>query len=135
MNDKIDMKSVIEIWETALATSWNKLPMWVHGDISISNLLVKEGQLSAVIDFGGLAVGDPACDLAITWTLFKGESREVFRRMLPLDAETWVRGRAWTLWKALIIASGLSKTNNLEARKCWQIINEVLVDHKSIQNS
>src|SRR5258708_21138692 len=53
-----------------------------------------------------LGVGDPACDLSIAWTLFEGKSREVFRALLPLDAGTWARGRAWTLWKALIASGG-----------------------------
>ena len=51
---------------------------------------------------GECAVGDPACDLAIAWTLFEGESRAAFRRALPLDEATWMRGRGWALWKALI---------------------------------
>lgn len=133
LKGKIDKKTVIEIWESALATSWNQSPVWVHGDISPGNLLVKNGQLYAIIDFGGLAIGDPACDLGITWTFFTGESREIFRKTFSFDSETWARGRAWTLWKALIIASGLSQTNNLEGKKCWQIINEILQDHKTMQ--
>lgn len=135
VKDKIDSKTAMEIWETALATSWNKLPVWVHGDISIGNLLLKKGHLIAVIDFGGLAIGDPSCDLAITWTFFTEEIRETFRKMFLFDADTWARGRAWTLWKALLIASGLSQTNSIEGRKCWQIINEVLEDHKSIKEN
>ncbi len=130
LKDKIDTNTVTEIWETALATSWQRSPVWVHGDISLGNLLVESGQLSAVIDFGGLAVGDPACDLAITWTFLKDESREVFRTMLDLDEGTWERGRGWALWKALIIASGLSETNAIEGAHCWQIIDEIIADHK-----
>ena len=78
--------------------------MWVHGDVAAGNLLQREGRLSAVIDFGGLAVGDPACDLAIAWTLFSGsgESRRAFRDALSLDDRTWARARGWALWKALI---------------------------------
>jgi aminoglycoside phosphotransferase (APT) family kinase protein len=86
--------------------------------------------LSAVIDFGQLAVGDPACDLAIAWTLFEGESRKAFRAMLPLDAGTWARGRAWTLWKFLIVAAGLTDWNALEATQPWRIIDEVLADYR-----
>ncbi|MDQ4068088.1 MAG: phosphotransferase [Actinomycetota bacterium] len=55
-----------------------------------------------MIDFGCMAVGDPACDLAVAWTFFSGESREAFRRRVPVDDATWVRGRVWALWKALI---------------------------------
>lgn len=133
LKGKIDSGLVIEVWQTALATSWKGAPVWVHGDISLGNLLVQKGKLSAVIDFGGLAVGDPACDLAIAWTLFQNESREIFRTMLALDEGTWARGRAWTLWKALIIAAGITGTNAIEGKHCWRIIDEVLADHK--QNS
>jgi aminoglycoside phosphotransferase (APT) family kinase protein len=131
LKDKIDAATAIEIWETALATTWHGSPVWVHGDISAGNLLVKKGQLSSVIDFGMLSIGDPACDLAIAWTLFKGKSREVFRAVLALDAGTWARGRAWTLWKALITAAGLTDTNSVEAAQPWHIINEVIADHRS----
>ena len=62
--------------------------VWVHGDISPGNLLVQEGQLCAVIDFGQLTMGDPASDLAIAWTFFNDESRELFRKTLPLDSGT-----------------------------------------------
>jgi aminoglycoside phosphotransferase (APT) family kinase protein len=94
LKGKIDTKTAIEVWEAGLATTWQNPPVWVHGDISAGNLLVQDGRLSAVIDFGQLGIGDPACDLAITWTLFKGESRDIFRTMLSLDADTWARGRA-----------------------------------------
>jgi aminoglycoside phosphotransferase (APT) family kinase protein len=86
--------------------------------------------LKSVIDFGMLAVGDPACDLAITWTLFQGKSREVFRTMLPFDANTWARGRAWTLWKALIVGAGFTDTNAVEASQSWRVLDEVLTDYK-----
>ena len=125
---KIDIALAAAVWETALATRWQAPPVWIHGDVSLGNLLLREGRLSAVIDFGGLAIGDPACDLAISWTLFKGESRETFRAKLPLDEGTWARGRAWTLWKALIVAAGFANSNAAEASYPWRIIDEVLVD-------
>ena len=129
LKNKIDTHSIIEIWETALSTKWKKPPVWVHGDISIDNLLVKKGQLSAVIDFGMLAIGDPACDLAISWTLFKEESRKIFQTTLSFDSETWNRSKAWTLWKALITAANLTTTKTIEVEQSWHIINEVLTDY------
>ena len=72
------------------------------GDVTNSNLLVQDGRLCAVLDFGCSAVGDPACDLAIAWTYFRGESREAFGAGLAFDDGTWARGRGWALWKALI---------------------------------
>ena len=74
--------------------------------------------------------GDPACDLSIAWTLFDRESREAFRSVIALDAGTWARGRAWTLWKALIVAAGLTETNAVEAAKPWRFIEEVVEDHR-----
>ena len=130
LKDRVDADAATEVWEAALAATWYGTPVWLHGDISVGNLLVKAGRLSAVIDFGQLGVGDPACDLPIAWTLFGGESREVFRAMLPLDMETWARGRGWTLWKALIVAAGHTNTNAVEAAQPWRIIDEVLLDHR-----
>lgn len=100
LKDKIDVNAATKVWEKALATTWRGSPVWVHGDISAGNLLVQNGRLFAVIDFGQLAVGDPACDLAIAWTLFKGKSREAFRAGIPLDEGTWARGLGWTLYRS-----------------------------------
>jgi aminoglycoside phosphotransferase (APT) family kinase protein len=128
LQDKVDADAATEVWERALKTTWQRSLVWVHGDISAANLLVKEGKLSAVIDFGGLGVGDPACDLVIAWKFFQGKSRKTFREMVPLDAGTWARGRGWALWKALIIAAGLVETNAIEAAHSWYTIDEVLSD-------
>jgi aminoglycoside phosphotransferase (APT) family kinase protein len=130
LEGKIDIDTAIDLWESALTTTWEGAPAWVHGDISAGNLLVKEGKLNAVIDFGQLTVGDPACDLAIAWTLFRGESRGVFRKTLQLDDGTWSRGRAWALWKALIVAADFSSPSNAESAQCWRIIDEVLDDYR-----
>lgn len=133
LRTKIDAKVATEIWEKALLTEWKNPLVWVHGDISAGNLLVKNGRLSGVIDFGQLAVGDPSSDLTIAWTLFHSESREVFRKSLSLDPETWARGRAWTLWKSLVVAAGFTNPNNSESARCWRIIDEVIADHKKVQ--
>ncbi|SCK46926.1 aminoglycoside phosphotransferase family protein [Streptomyces sp. WMMB 322] len=98
------------VWETALNASWDGPPVWFHGDVAHGNLLVADGRLSAVIDFGCSGVGDPSCDLTIAWTLLSGESREAFREAMSagghVDAATWARGRGWALWKALISLAG-----------------------------
>jgi aminoglycoside phosphotransferase (APT) family kinase protein len=126
LKDRIDTKAALEIWEAGLATTWDNVPVWVHGDISVGNLLVYNGRLSAVIDFGQLAVGDPACDLIIAWTFFRGESRNIFREKLQLDVGTWARARAWALWKASIVLSGLTDTNVIEAKQAYNTLKEVL---------
>lgn len=126
---RVDAGAATEVWEAALASRWDREPVWVHGDVAVGNLLVEDGRLSAVIDFGSSGVGDPACDLVIAWTFLEGESRRAFRAALPFDAGTWARGRAWALWKALITAAGQSETNAPEAAWALQTIDAVLADH------
>lgn len=132
LEGELDTGAALTLWETALTTNWQLMPVWIHGDIAWGNLLVQEGKLSAVIDFGTSGVGDPACDLAITWILFRGESRTLFREALPFGAGTWARGRAWTLWKALITLED-HRHSNLEesaekAAEARRVIAEVLDD-------
>lgn len=126
LKGKINTAAANAIWEEALSSSWENPPVWVHGDISAGNLLVKMGKLCAVIDFGQLAVGDPACDLAVNWTLFHGKSREIFQRALSLDKNTWARACGWALWKAAIVAADFTNPNNAESARCWRVIDEVL---------
>jgi aminoglycoside phosphotransferase (APT) family kinase protein len=102
LRGELDVAGAEEVWEAALASKWDHAPVWVHGDVAGSNILVRDGRLSAVIDFGCSAVGDPACDTVIAWTLFEGGSRTAFQSQLPVDDHTWARGRGWALWKALI---------------------------------
>lgn len=74
----------------------------MHGDVAVGNLLVAEGRLSAVIDFGVLGVGDPACDYVLAWTYFDTEDAQTFKEALNCDDATWQRAKGWSLWKALI---------------------------------
>jgi aminoglycoside phosphotransferase (APT) family kinase protein len=129
LGSRIDAPAVTAVWEAALAAVWNGPPVWVHGDMAAGNLLVEDGRLSAVLDFGCSCVGDPACDLAIAWTYFEGDAREAFRAALPLDPGTWARGRGWTLWKALIVFAALPGANPLDAEKSGRIITDLVADH------
>jgi aminoglycoside phosphotransferase (APT) family kinase protein len=132
---EIDADSATEVLDAALAAGWDGAPVWVHGDVTAANLLVVDGRLSAVIDFGCSAVGDPACDTTIAWTFLFSESREAFRSRLPVDDGTWARGRGWALWKALITLAADGATNDrADLRMGWrlsarQVIEEVLLDH------
>jgi aminoglycoside phosphotransferase (APT) family kinase protein len=130
LNGEIDADAASAVWEAALKATWRGSPVWVHGDVSAGNLLVRGGRLSAVIDFGSSGVGDPACDTVIAWTLLSGESREAFRSALPVDGATWARGRGWALWKGLITLAEHINTNPLEAGWARRGIDEVLADHK-----
>jgi aminoglycoside phosphotransferase (APT) family kinase protein len=130
LNNEIDTAAATEVWEAALAATWNGSPVWVHGDVSPDNLLVEHGRLSGVIDFGCLAVGDPACDVTIAWTFFSGDSRDTFRAGLPLDGATWARGRGWALWKALITLVDAPRRTTDEAERSRRVIGEVIAEHR-----
>lgn len=94
----LDTRPIRETWERGLATPvWPGPPVWVHGDPAPGNLLTTAGRFSAVIDFGTLAVGDPAVDLIAAWTFLDPDSRVVFREAAGVDEDTWQRGRVWGL--------------------------------------
>jgi aminoglycoside phosphotransferase (APT) family kinase protein len=128
LEGEIDSDTALAVWEAALAAPWHGPPVWFHGDIAAGNLLLKDGALCAVIDFGCSGVGDPACDLAIAWTLFEGTSRNAFRAALPIDAAMWARGRGWALWKALITLEEYRSTDAVKATAARRTIEEVLAD-------
>jgi len=129
LNGQIASDTATAVWDTAIAATWHGTPVWFHGDVSAGNLLVRDGRLAAVIDFGCSGVGDPACDVTIAWTLLSGESREEFRTALSVDSATWARGRGWALWKALITLAGHLNANPGEAATARRVIDHVLADH------
>ena len=126
----IDVDAVTTAWDAALqAPAWDGPPVWIHGDLLPGNLLVEQGRLSAVIDFGGLAVGDPACDLLGAWSWLSVDTRDVFRASLSVDEATWARGRGWALSVGLIALPYYQSTNPAFADLVAQMIDEVLTDH------
>lgn len=127
----VDTEAVTAAWEADLqAPAWDGPLVWVHGDLQSGNLLAVQGRLSAVIDFGGLGVGDPACDLIVAWSLFSGESREAFRTALSVDDATWARGRGWALSVALIFIPYYLDTNPVGVVDARRTIDKVLADHE-----
>ncbi|MGC6769662.1 aminoglycoside phosphotransferase family protein [Enterococcus sp. LJL51] len=102
LSEVYDPDKLTALWEAALRTQWQHSPVWVHGDIAPGNLLVNTGHLTAVIDFGILGTGDPACDYAMSWSFFDQPSRELFLKTLPCDEGTRLRAMGWALWKAII---------------------------------
>ena len=121
LGDAIPRDDVLRVWEDAKSTTWDRDPVWLHGDVAVGNLLVRDGRLAAVLDFGSSGVGDPACDMVIAWTFLSGPSRDRFRSELGVDAGTWSRGRGWALWKALITL-GDSPTPAIPRRDIEQVI-------------
>jgi aminoglycoside phosphotransferase (APT) family kinase protein len=129
LDRRIPRDIVTEIWRVALGAAWDGRSVWFHGDVASGNLLVRDGVLAAVIDFGTCGVGDPACDLAIAWTLLSGPSRETFRARLDVDPGTWARGRAWALWKALIVYAGALRGDRAVAAEAGRVIDEIVTEY------
>ena len=131
LDGEIDTAAVLSAWEAALqAPDWEQDPVWFHGDLLPGNVLVHQGQVSAVIDFAGLGVGDPACDLMIAWGLFSGESRAVFRSALQVDEASWARGRGQALAQALIFIPYYLNSNPAGVAYARHVVSEVLKDQK-----
>jgi aminoglycoside phosphotransferase (APT) family kinase protein len=129
----IDVGAVTAAWEAALrAPEWRRAPVWIHGDLDSRNVLVHQGRLSGVIDFGCLGVGDPACDVMVVWKILSADTRELFRAELSVDEATWARSRGWALSQALIaLAYYTLETNAALVREARRWMAEVLADHAS----
>jgi aminoglycoside phosphotransferase (APT) family kinase protein len=101
-----DLDAAERLWGEALSLPGahdRAAPRWYHGDLAAENLLVRGGRLSALLDFGGLSVGDPAVDLIVAWEILDPPARELFRSQLGVDDATWLRGRAWALCITVMI--------------------------------
>ena len=111
------------------APAWDGPPRWVHGDLMDGNLLVRQGRLVAVIDWGGCKAGDPAIDLVAAWSLFDEPSRAVFRERLGfVDEPMWLRGRAWAVSAAVQALPYYRDTNPDIVARSWRAVNAVLAD-------
>jgi aminoglycoside phosphotransferase (APT) family kinase protein len=130
LHGEMDVARVTAAWEAALrAPGWNGPPVWIHGDFTDGNLLVRDGRFSGVIDWGGLALADPACDLMVAWSFLTADARAIFRNALGVDDATWARGRGWALSVALIALPYYWTTNPVRVAYSWHRIGEVLSDH------
>ncbi len=131
LDGMIDVQAVTRAWNHALQfPQWSKPPVWVHGDLSPGNLLMENNKLSAVIDFGNLGIGDPACDLIIAWNLLPAHTRETFRSVLRVDEATWGRGRGWALSNALIALPYYKDTNPVLANNARHVIQEIIEEDR-----
>ncbi len=127
--DELNTQQVASVWERALDSTHEAKPTWVHGDVAAGNLLVQRGKLAAVIDFGQLAAGDPACDLTMAWTFFSGPSRARFQEVLKVNEKTWQRARGWGLWKAMLGLCAHRGKNEERATQARNVISAIVLEH------
>ncbi|MEO1270312.1 MAG: aminoglycoside phosphotransferase family protein [Myxococcota bacterium] len=128
----LDTKAIARAWAIDRdAPTWTHRPVWIHGDLTPGNLLMTEGRLSGVIDWGGLGVGDPATDLLPAWNLFSGPSRAAFRAAMGVDDATWARGRGLALSVAVVALPYYLHTNPTMVAGARHVIAAVLADMDS----
>ncbi len=105
-NFGFDLDAAERIWTEAMTlpgAAERATPRWYHGDLAAENLLVRDGRLSAVLDFGAVSVGDPTVDLVVAWEILDPPARETLRTQLGADDAAWLRGRAWALCLTVMI--------------------------------
>jgi aminoglycoside phosphotransferase (APT) family kinase protein len=104
LGSQIDRRRVLGRFEQlASVDEWAGRPVWLHGDLHSANLVVVDGAICAVLDFGDITSGDPAVDLAVAWMLFDDDGRRAFRAAAGgVDDATWSRAQAWALHFALL---------------------------------
>ena len=123
----VDVPALTRMWDEALRLpEWRGGPRWLHGDLAPGNVLVRDGRLTAVIDWGIAGVGDPSVDQIVAWNLLTAAGRRVFRAALAPDEETWLRGRAWALSISIIQLPYYVDTNPALAANSRHVLKEVL---------
>jgi aminoglycoside phosphotransferase (APT) family kinase protein len=128
----IDRDATIAAWERSLeAPTCNGEARWIHGDLLRPNLLVHDGRLCAVIDFGGAGLGDPATDVIPAWAVFGPAGREAFRAALDVDDGTWARARGIALHQAALIIPYYRETNPDFVVLARRTIEQILTDLES----
>ncbi len=126
----VDTNTITAAWNAALsAPVYDGPPLWFHGDLEPGNLLLRDGRLSAVIDFCCLGLGDPAVDLIPAWSVFSGPARAAFRAALAADDAAWARGMGWALSTAIIALPYYVDTNPVMARGARRKLAAVLGEH------
>jgi aminoglycoside phosphotransferase (APT) family kinase protein len=129
LGDLIDAAAVTAAWETALAApEWDGAPVWIHGDLDARNLLVRDGQITGLLDWGSMCVGDPASDVKVAWAVLDAETRPVFRELLEIDDATWARARGWALSQAMIALPYYLHTYPVMVEQAWRWLGEALAD-------
>lgn len=130
LGEQIDGRAVAAVWEDALrAPAWDRPGVWIHGDLDARNMLARNGRLSGVVDWGGVAIGDMACDVMVAWKTVPVGERETFRSVLGVDDATWRRARGWAISQSLIALGYYTRENNpLLVDEAWRWYREAVAD-------
>jgi aminoglycoside phosphotransferase (APT) family kinase protein len=124
----VDTDALHGIWAETVTVAGSAPRAWAHGDLSPGNVLIDQGRLHAVIDFGAFGVGDPTVDLVVAWTLLPAAARPILRAALDVDDATWARGRGWALSIAVIQLPYYVQTNPALAANSRHVLEQIIAD-------
>ncbi len=125
-DEPFDAEAALNVWAEALkAPQWTGPPCWLHGDLMPSNLLLRDGRLSGVLDWATAGLGDPAVDLIPAWNLLTAETRPAFRDAVAPDDATWARGRGRALSMAVIQLPYYRDTNPVISANARYVLTEL----------
>ena len=130
LRGETDVDALVAVWDAGLsAPVWDGPLVWAHGDLSDGNLLVRDGRLSGVIDWGSSIAGDPAVELMVAWNLFDAPARDAYREALGfVDDAMWLRGRAWAVSAAILALPYDRDTNPDICARSWRAVHAALAD-------
>ena len=132
LGDVFDQANLLHIWEQALDVHpWTAPPVWIHGDIHAANIVMRNGHIAGIIDFGLMGVGDPACDLAPAWSFLPSHARDTFRAAADVDDKTWQRGKGWGFYIGVIALSYYRNRNPILSDIAEKAIQAVIEDSES----
>lgn len=133
IGDLVDASAALVVWdEGCAAPAWDGPPTWFHGDLTAGNLLVRDGRLSGVLDWGPFGVGDPAVELHAAYQLFDSDGRTVFRGYLDDDDAMWARARAWAVSIAAMEVAYYRHSRQEFVSRSIRAIEQVLADPMSV---
>ena len=100
---------LLAVWRAALAASPCTTRRWLHGDLHPLNVIVQQGRITGIIDWGDLTGGDPATDLAALWMLFDAPARAPALATYGVDSELNARAKGWAvLFGTVLLDTGLT---------------------------
>jgi aminoglycoside phosphotransferase (APT) family kinase protein len=126
----LDIAAVSTAWDHALAVpGWSGSPVWLHGDLMPTNLLVRdEGGLAGVLDFGACTTGDPACESLLAWMTLTTASRSHYRELVGVADAAWARARGWALLFAAMALPYYEHTFPAFAGVARRALDEVIAE-------
>jgi aminoglycoside phosphotransferase (APT) family kinase protein len=117
------------LWEHAASTAWSGEPRWLHGDLRPGNVLVDDGAIAGIIDWGDITSGDPATDLAAVWMLIPTRpARRVALDAYGADEALARRARGWAIFFGITLLDANMLDDPLAASVGGQTIRRVLED-------